>query len=62
MRVRNQTSDSSQESERFNFEVGRRRNDVWFIEGDIRVILLVDVEVFYQTAVEEIVKGYCTIF
>lgn len=57
MWVRNETSDSAEDCERFDFQMRRSRFDVGFVERDERVVLLVDIQVFDETFTEKVVES-----
>ena len=49
MGVRDEAGDGAKEGERFYLEVRGRRHNIRFIESNVGVILLVDVQVFNET-------------
>ncbi len=57
MRVRNQPSDCSKDSEGFDFEMGGVWSDILLVQRDQSVVLLITVEIFDQTSFQEMVKG-----
>lgn len=56
MRIRDQTGYRTQQSERFDFEMSRIENDFSLLQGNVRIVLFVDVEVLDQSLMQECVK------
>jgi hypothetical protein len=54
--IRYKTGDSTQDSKWFNLQMGGRRDDIRFIECDVRIVLFVHIEVFYETISEEVIE------
>jgi hypothetical protein len=54
--VRDQTGDGPEEGKRFDFEVSRFGEKFVLVKRDVRVVLFVDVEVFEETSVKEVVE------
>lgn len=57
VRIRDETGDSSKDSERFDLEMCCRRRDETFVEGDVRVILLVNIQILDKTLTQEVVES-----
>ena len=58
VRVGNETSDSSEQSEGLDFEMCRSFDDFVVVQRDVGIVLLVDVEIFDQSLVEERVERH----
>jgi hypothetical protein len=56
VRIGNETGHRSEDGERFNFEVCSGRDDHILVEGNVRVVFFVDIEIFHQAFLEEIFK------
>ena len=56
MRVWDETSDSTQNRERFDFKMCCCFVDLLFVEGDFGVVLFVDIDVFDESSVEKVVE------
>lgn len=57
VRVRDKPCNSAKDCERFDFEVGRGGYNHAFVERDVRVVFFVDVKVFDEAFVEEVIEG-----
>ena len=56
MRIRDETSDGAENGERFNLQVRRSWDDIRFVQRDVRIILLVYVQIFNETLAQEVVE------
>ena len=56
MRIRDETSDGAENGEGFNLQVRRSWDDIRFVERDVRIILLVYVQIFNETLAQEVVE------
>ena len=57
VRIWNQACDSAKQRERLDLEVRGGRYDIRLVQGNIRVVLLVDVQILNQTLTEEVIEG-----
>jgi hypothetical protein len=62
MRVRDQSSDGSEDGEGLDLQMGRPRHDHVFVEGDERVVLLVAVEILDEAGGKKVVEGVAARF
>jgi hypothetical protein len=58
MRIWNKTRYGSEEGERLNLDVCGRGDNLGFVEGDVGVVLFVDVEVFDEAFVKERIERH----
>lgn len=57
MWVGDKSGDGAEDGERLDFQVRGRGNDEIFVQRNVRVVFFVDVQVFYETFVQEIIEG-----
>jgi hypothetical protein len=62
MRVWDEPRHSTENGEGFDFKVCSGLHDVGLIQGDVRVILFVYVEIFNQSSAEKVIKRSRTLF
>lgn len=55
--IGNETSDGAENCKRLDLQVGRGRHDVRLVQRDVRVILFVDVQVFDEALLQEVIKS-----
>ena len=56
MGIRDETGTHAEQRERFNLHVGRVQVYIRLVDGNVTIVLLVYVQVFDQTVVQEIFK------
>ena len=56
MGIWDESSDSSKERERFNLEMSGIRSNIWFVKRNVRIVFLVDIEVFHEAFPKEVVE------
>jgi hypothetical protein len=61
MGVWNQTSDGAKDGKRLNFEMGRMLVDLVLVDGDIRIVLFVDIQILDDSSGQSIVKVHGTL-
>jgi hypothetical protein len=54
--IRNKSGYSTEQCEWFNLQMGGGRNNIGFVECDIRVIFFIDVEILNQALPEEVIE------
>lgn len=57
MRVWNKPCDSAEDGKRFNLEVSCCGNDRVLVQRDVRIVFLVDVEIFNEAFMKEVVES-----
>lgn len=58
VRIGNQTGDCAEDGEGFDLKMRAERGDITLVHRDEGIVLLVDVEVLYETLREEVVEGH----
>ena len=58
VRVGYQTGYSPKDCKGFDLEVGSSRLDVGLVESNVRIVLLIDVEVFYESLMEKVIESH----
>ena len=56
MGIGNEACNGAQDRERLDLQMGRGGDDICFVERDVRVVLLIDIEVLDQPLLKKVVK------